>query len=99
MGQSDVELVELAAKAAGYTLTDGSRGHRTFRCKGGTEWNPLNDDGDSLRLAVKLGIQMSFEGRGDDDAVWADEIMEYTDGDKEGVTRRVIVRAAAIRVS
>lgn len=61
---TDRELLELAAKAAGHTLGDGwnecgedygliingtGRGDGDF-------WNPLTDDGDALRLAVKLGI-------------------------------------------
>lgn len=43
------ELLILAAKAAGYGNEEGS-GY----------WNPLMDDGDALRLAVKLGIQVWF---------------------------------------
>jgi hypothetical protein len=60
---TDSELLEKAAKAAGYVLT-----WKTGYCKGGefrgafiTEkddaWNPIDDDGDALRLAVKLGIK------------------------------------------
>lgn len=59
MADTDHELLELAAKAAKYTLTDGSREYRDFRCYGGVEWNPLADDGDALRLAVKLGISIT----------------------------------------
>lgn len=43
---TDRELLELAAKAAGYDLLVRDN------------WNPLTDDGDALRLAVKLQIDV-----------------------------------------
>ena len=64
---SDRELLELAAKAAGipyikpgpeysgiYGLQAGS--DNPMRC---CTWNPIADDGDALRLAVKLGISIT----------------------------------------
>ena len=61
----------------------------------GVEWNPLTDDGDALRLAVKLGI-CYFDG---DLAVCfgADgrNITEPFGIDPYAATRRAIVRAAA----
>lgn len=57
---TDRELLELAAKAAVYSLTKGSSGFREFLCKGGVEWNPLTDDADAMRLAVALDIGISF---------------------------------------
>lgn len=60
MKHSDKELLELAAKAAGYVLTNGSSGYRTFLCLGGVEWNPLTDDGDAMRLAVKLSLDVNI---------------------------------------
>ena len=45
---SDRELLEAAAKAAGLTITP-----MMFELG---KWNPLEDDGDALRLAVNLGI-------------------------------------------
>jgi hypothetical protein len=53
---SDRKLLELAAKAAGYEylwnidslLIKGLSGR----------WNPIADDGDALRLAVKCGIEI-----------------------------------------
>ena len=94
---TDRELLELAAKAAGYDyakhggyiVVDGIPGN----------WNPLTDDGDALRLAVKLQI---IFGKYDDYAnaggiandvdivVWAHE-----EKDPYAATRRAIVRAAA----
>ena len=59
---TDRELLELAAKAAGYEVLDwyGERytttdGDRLF------PWNPLADDGDALRLAVALNIEYVFQ--------------------------------------
>ena len=94
---TDKELLELAAKAAGIekdqwsdfymmpTMPNGSLIAKT----GG--WNPLTDDGDALRLAVKLGIDIG-EACG-----WYynnDEDDEYNK-DPYAATRRAIVRAAA----
>ncbi len=71
-------------------------------------WNPLEDDGDALRLAVKLKLAI-FPPEGDDgdfavasvpDGVlddfgetWIQESVK--DGDKLAATRRAIVCAAA----
>jgi hypothetical protein len=54
---TDRELLELAAKAAGYSF-DGQvlRNNETdFEYD---SWNPLTDDGDAFRLAVKCGISV-----------------------------------------
>lgn len=63
--QSDRELLELAAKAAGirveYTepsLFTGQVFQLFFDGEHQIEWQPLDDDGDALRLAVKLDIQV-----------------------------------------
>jgi hypothetical protein len=59
---TDKELLELSAKAAGYNIW-----WKTGACKGGEyesafigemPWNPLTDDGDALRLAVKLNLRL-----------------------------------------
>lgn len=58
---TDRELLELAAKAAGI---EGEYEHRltghgiAFPNVSATLWNPLTDDGDALRLAVKLHIDI-----------------------------------------
>ncbi len=61
---TDRELLELAAKAAGYWEINGwsIEHHKGMRwidheCKFVRYWNPLTDDGDALRLAVKLDIE------------------------------------------
>ena len=52
------ETLELAAKAAGLTgeyRFDGY-GEGCFVALDGSRFNPLTDDGDALRLAVKLSL-------------------------------------------
>ena len=102
---SDRELLELAAKAAGYSF-DGQvlRNNETdFEYDG---WNPLTDDGDALRLAVKLGLFISHSAyKPGENAYgfvrisWYGQRVEFesekfTD-DPYAATRRAIVRAAA----
>lgn len=95
---NDRELLELAAKAAGYVITEGSQRYRAFLCKGGIEWNPLEDDGDALRLAVKLRLKIQITDHG------ASARLGFTNlslvaldetPDVEAATRAAIVRAAA----
>ena len=58
----DRELLELAARAAGYEIEFdyyGDGRHGRFVIGSGFPpllWNPLTDDGDALRLAVKLRL-------------------------------------------
>jgi hypothetical protein len=54
---TDRELLELAAKAAGLSHPDGVYWLTNDL---GYQWNPLIDDGDALRLAVKLRIDISM---------------------------------------
>lgn len=62
---TDRELLEMAAKAAGYSGVwikwPGARHPLDvelgfFHGSDGSVWNPLTSDGDALRLAVKLGL-------------------------------------------
>ena len=54
---NDRELLELAAKAAGIVYNESfGKGMWVGEFYSGKEWNPLNDDGDALRLAVKLNF-------------------------------------------
>jgi hypothetical protein len=64
---TDLELLALSAKAAGYDIRSdawackfGGGKQRLFMGNDGPEWNPLDDDGDALRLALKLGISIQF---------------------------------------
>ena len=85
--------------------TNGALWNYIGWCDTAQLWNPLTDDGDALRLAVKLGMGISFGQyapldvysvyiskveHGDEIAVGC-----ITDGDEFGVVRRAIVRAAA----
>ena len=97
---TDRELLELAAKAAGIELYVDERGYWLIEENGEHwYWNPLTDDGDALRLAVKLGI--SFKVFLQLNQVWADHHMlgnwieEKLGEDPCAATRRAIVRAAA----
>ena len=60
----DRELLELAARAAGYDVARHSDDGASLLLFGVQEpWNPLTDDGDALRLAVKLEIHVQPSGR------------------------------------
>ena len=91
---TDRELLELAAKAAGYWDEE-------FNCyKGAANWNPLDDDGDALRLAVSLRLIVDIndeEGEAKVRKPWypSSEVFEPLFGDPCAATRRAIVRAAA----
>ena len=92
---NDRELLELAAKAAGYQhrFDDG-----THYIKGQTLWliwNPHDDDGDALRLAVKLRFFVEIYDTFSD-VRWADGGKRENHGHNSyAATRRAIVRAAA----
>ena len=53
---TDRELLELAAKAA--EIKNWWDGWSDYGRETGDYWNPLTNDGDALRLAVKLGIEI-----------------------------------------
>lgn len=60
---TDKELLELAAKAEGREInwmTQLYEGHPDETFSAG--WNPLEDDGDALQLAVKLGFFVDPNG-------------------------------------
>ena len=94
---SDRELLELAAKAAGIDYRHDNaywthEDHCAFwsyddLCNCGARWNPLTDDGDALRLAVKLQLL------GGEDFCLVTAMHES--GDPYAATRRAITRAAA----
>ena len=105
---TDRELLEFAAKAAGIEPDWYERGIAINHGNGKDDyhndawvdiWNPLNDDSDAFRLAVKLSLNVniynlvvSYEN--------ADEYIEkhFPEGviyDVAEATRRAIVRVAA----
>ena len=111
---ADRKLLEDAAKAAGLNVdihenwTKGELPYFHLVDERGRLWNPLTDDGDALRLAVKRRFHVCIFSATDGDIkvpgfveVWqemdTDPIhVEYVEGaDYEAATRRAIVRAAA----
>lgn len=118
---SDRYLLERAAKAAQIEISFGGYPHKSMWRKDEYEpdcpcinndprqvWNPLLDDGDALRLAAKIGIDLMFyshykSGKEDglvasatDHNLISDSSMdEPHNGDIYAATRRAIVRAAA----
>ncbi|MDV7894732.1 hypothetical protein R4J99_04195 [Pseudomonas aeruginosa] len=98
---NDRELLELAARAAGlrsHWFFGEGQGLQVSRKNEGHRfnWNPLTDDGDALRLAVKLNFTVSICDEFTKVTHGFEEgIIEYADGHKERATRMAIVRAAA----
>jgi len=101
---TDRELLELAAKAAGVEVTWWEPYTGGFDAGGGfvnsndLEWNPLTDDGDALRLAVKLRLELQLQDYGaaarEPGKAWFG-CESHLYGGIEAATRRAIVRAAA----
>jgi hypothetical protein len=100
---TDRELLELAAKAAGIPgmpIEIDSVHWLKLTSDGGTDgfWKPLTDDGDALRLAVKLRISLHIRDQTytqlEESAVWIPEGLDFPE-DRCAATRRAIVRAAA----
>jgi hypothetical protein len=103
---TDRELLEAAAKAGGIALASHPFMHRRgdgALTADGSIWNPLTDDGDALRLAVKLKDLMFLESRPLGAIVWerismnnyASLASEPYGDDPCAATRRAIVRAAS----
>jgi len=106
---TDRELLELAAKAADYQFSTSMRSlsqppvpvilAESGRWK---QWDPLHDDGDALRLAVKLNLDVQIDFNEEEAKVyiyggWVGEGIEEELGelDRYQATRRAITRAAA----
>ena len=107
---TDKELLEVAARAAGIEI-DHWRGdmpmvnESEYDANEYHAWNPLTDDGDALRLAVKLDIDFYMGADSDGPEAWAGYYLPERDNklhacepirnDPYAATRRAIVRAAA----
>ena len=112
----DRELLELAAQAVGHKIyiarqaerdAAGSGSVGLWLASGHTCWNPLTDDGDALRLAValRIDVRLSFyqgtASRPHDKfvQVMVDRLgrcfSESSENDPAAATRRAIVRADA----
>ncbi len=111
---NDRELLELAARAAGIALMpmeiknverqgdDHFIGYMTEADQWPRGWfNPLTDDGDALRLAVRLSLRIDIDSarkHSPQVAVWSEKtfaVYEHFETDPDTATRRAIVRAAA----
>lgn len=101
---SDFKLLAMAVKAAGLHV----KGHRVdaddnftnfiVGAKGTrekTDWNPLTDDGDALRLAAYLELEVSLGRNGCIIYMKGGRKIEEISGDYMSAIRRAIVRAAA----
>lgn len=97
---TDRELLEAAAKAAGIDWADGHES-TGLRDQNGKVWNPLTDDGDALRLAVKLQLEPRFldmdHPAGPPRVTFHNVpgLIVFVREDPYAATRRAIVRAAA----
>ena len=101
--KTDSELVELAAKAAGMVLT--YLPEQVGECAvyrnadgGETNWTPLTDDGDALRLAVKLEMMVDTVNRvvaGYTSSITIEIGFDDLGNDPCAANRRAIVLAAA----
>lgn len=108
---SDTQLLELAAKACGMPRPVDDNGLWSAwvgSLESGHWWNPLDDDGDALRISSKLSLDIVFDcypQRAMDETrkafrvrVWAvGWVKEEFDDEasKIAAIRRVVVRAAA----
>lgn len=103
--QTDRELLELAAKAARiegnyepkYFCGAGPNDHGIYVEETGWLWNPIDDSGDAMRLAVRLGFIVDTHGAYTRISFpFGDVICIEAHGDDPyAATRRAIVRAAA----
>lgn len=118
MVMDDRELLEWAAKAAGIDVIRSRlddplnfdmliyKSARNIGQLSGA-WNPLTDDGDALRLTVKLKLWIRYRDDGSVNACWYDERgffagnttekfgSPHNGGDQNAAARRCITRAAA----
>lgn len=104
---NDRELLEKAARAMGYVpaarYSEKTNSLMWFSQSGfPTSWRPLDDDGDALRLAVKLNIDLRFYPDSEITEPWVETAADGGNADEAlspdpyAATRRAIVRAAAV---
>ena len=104
---NDRELLELAARAAGYVVEPDAHipSGGIWLAEGGGDkpWNPLTDDGDALRLAVEIGLVVCVMRNAGFTGVYLpacsiggkyDEVQHHG-ANANAATRRAIVSAAA----
>lgn len=100
---NDRKMLELAAKAAGYTVNANMQAERSALGYGdaglwidgvSTCWNPRNDSKHALALAVQIGLFSTTEQFLEFQAFYSDEIRK--DGVPTAATRRAILTIAAM---
>lgn len=117
---TDKELIELAAKAAGYGDVWSLDEHPDVtyigpRYAGGTVryrvWNPLTDDGDALRLAVRLKLSVHLRPKRVEILSWptpnapygfdenADQFSKFETVEPYGTDRYAATRRAIVRAA
>jgi len=97
---TDRELLERAAESAGMDAQWDceDRGMMVLTPDGidTKTWNPPKDDGDALRLAVKLGMEVFLCGTDVFAKVGSRVLVQQFSGpDRNAAVRRAVVRAAA----
>jgi hypothetical protein len=116
---SDKELLELAAKAAGWTWWQTKYGYWNVKIPNGGDlpfsvaemnladalidsgFNPLNDSGDALDLAVSLGLMIAWDRWNGNEYICIrhcdlEEVVGIQlDQNRNATVRRAIVMAAA----
>lgn len=99
MDASDMELLTLAARAAGYEVARVADDGRAVMLAGMQEpWNPRDDDADAFRLAMKARVSITpstvfvlAQGLSKHRETYADH-----GGDEMAAARLAILRAAAV---
>lgn len=95
---TDRDLLENAAKAAGYKVKwsvmrgGWADGYECFRHENGLRFDSLTDDGDAMRLAVKLRIFLDEYLRDRFAYLFGAEMVDHA---PDKATRRAITRVAA----
>lgn len=100
--KTDRELLELAGKAADIPARVIGAAGGLYNCdeRGWHhQWNPLDNDGDALRLAGKMRLNIYFGHNGEGPInvgqFGADGATEWDAGTEQESLRRAIVRSAA----
>lgn len=111
MNDEYYELLEFAAKAAGYQVRVWPETGFFYRCEegsGSVKWDPLNDDGDAFRLAVRLKMNISHgeavDGgdsiiccdNGWDENYFFSEVPTERYGAESGARRVIVIAAASL---
>lgn len=101
---TDRELIELAARAAGYKVIHSFENNDSLMIEVSERkyevFNPLTSDADAFRLAVKLRLELGVSDEGDVFSAQCKRVLSFADadaddGDEYALMRLAITRAAA----